>query len=205
LNCELGDAMMGPMSGPDASVLEGARALLRAPCVDDVERLVAFQRDNRKRFAALEGDRPEEFFSAAWWAGRVARLEEGARAGRLVYLLVFAKAEPTRVAGVISLPNISRAPFYSSDIGFAVDEKYEGSGLMREALEVTIGDAFARRCLHRLTAEYATSNARSARLLARLGFREEGRRRSYARVAGGWEDFVITALINERWREPAAI
>jgi ribosomal-protein-alanine N-acetyltransferase len=178
---------------------------LRAPGVDDVERLVAFQRDNRKRFAALEGDRPDEFFSSGWWAGRVARLEEGARAGRLLYLLVFAKAEPTRVAGVVSLPNISQAPFYASDLGFAVDEKHEGSGLMREALELAIGDAFARRGLHRLTAEYAASNARSAGLLARLGFREEGRRRSYLRVGGGWEDFVMTALINERWREPASI
>jgi [ribosomal protein S5]-alanine N-acetyltransferase len=191
------------MSGRDRGALDGARARLRAPCVDDADRLVAYQNDNRKRFASLEGDRPEEFYTSAWWARRIAMLEEGERAARLLYLLIFANAAPDRVAGVVSFSNIVQAPFYSSDLGFAIDERHEGSGLMREALELAIGHVFERRGLHRLAAEYATTNVRSAGLLARLGFQQEGLRRSHMRVAGGWQDFVITALINERWRDAA--
>ena len=183
--------------------LVGARVTLRAPASDDVERLVTFQKENRTRLAPLDGDRPEEFYTSAWWARRIAMLEEGERVGRLLYRLVFSKAEPERVAGVVSFPNIVDVPFYASDIGCAVDAKHEGAGLMREALELAIGEAFERRGLHRLTAEYAATNVRSARLFARLGFQKEGLRRSHMRVAGGWEDFVITALINEDWREAA--
>lgn len=189
------------MSRESTSVVVGARVTLRAPDANDVERLVTFQTENRTRFAPLDGDRPEGFYTSAWWARRVAMLVEGERVGRLLYRLVFADSEPERVAGVVSFPNIVDAPFYASEIGFAIDARHEGTSLMRPSLELAIAEVFERRGLHRLTAEYAMTNVRSERLLARLGFQKEGLRRSYMRVAGGWEDFVITALINKEWRE----
>lgn len=190
------------MSGDNSPFLDGTRVQLRAPLGDDAEKLVAFQRDNRDRFAALDGDRPEEFYTVDWWARRIAALEEQQRAGRLMYFIVIAKAAPSGVAGVVSFTSIARAPFYSCKIGFAVDAAHEGCGVMREALQLAIGDVFERRGLHRVGAEYAATNQRSAGLLARLGFRQEGVLRNYMRVDGRWEDFVVAALVNDHWREP---
>lgn len=175
---------------------------MRAPRVDDADRLVVFRKDNRERFASLQPE-PPEFYTSDWWRRRVSMLDEGARVGQLLYLLVFAASEPNRVAGVVSCLNIAYAPFYKAELGFAVDGQHEGTGLMREAAELAIAYAFERRGLHRLTAEYAVTNVRSAGLLERLGFKKEGLRRSYMRVANGWEDFVTTALINDRWDERA--
>lgn len=135
---------------------------------------------------------------------RIASLEDGAQAGRLLYLLAFAASAPARVAGVVSFANISGAPFHAADLGVSVDEKHEGTGLMRHAVALALEHVFTRRGLHRVTAEHAVSNVRSAVLLERLGFAQEGRRRSYLRRADGWEDFVITARINERFAEPGA-
>jgi ribosomal-protein-alanine N-acetyltransferase len=194
--------MNGEMSIDASVVLDGTRVQLRAPCGDDAERLVTFQRDNRHRFARLDGERPEEFYTAAWWMRRIAALEEGERAGRLLYFVVIAKSAPSRVAGVVSFTNIAYAPFFSCEIGFAVDEAHEGTGVMREALQLAIDDLFKRRGMHRVSAEYAATNVRSQGLLARLGFRQEGVLRSYMRVDGRWEDFTIAALINNQWREP---
>jgi ribosomal-protein-alanine N-acetyltransferase len=194
--------MNSEMSIDARVVLDGARVQLRAPRGDDAERLVTFQHDNRHRLARLDGERPEEFYTADWWGRRIAVLEEGWRAGRLLYFVVVTKSAPTRVAGVVSFTNIAYAPFYSCELGFAVDEAHEGSGLMREAAQLAIADVFERRGMHRVGAECAVTNVRSRGLLARLGFREEGVLRSYMRVDGGWEDFVVASLVNERWRDP---
>ncbi len=116
-------------------------------------------------------------------------------------LLAVTTSAPSRVAGVVSFTNIAHAPFYSCEVGFAVDEAHEGAGLMREAVQLAIGDVFQRRGMHRVGAGCAATNVRSRGLLARLGFREEGVLRSYMRVDGRWEDFVVAALVNERWIE----
>lgn len=40
------------------------------------------------------------------------------------------------------------------------------------------------------------ANERSARLLARLGFERKGYARAYLKIAGRWEDHILTARIN---------
>ena len=53
---------------------------------------------------------------------------------------------------------------------------HEGQGLMAEALRATNAFMFDSLHLHRIMANYRPENARSARLLERLGFVKEGRR-----------------------------
>ena len=42
-------------------------------------------------------------------------------------------------------------------------------------------------------------NAPSLRVLAKLGFRREGRAERYLQIAGAWEDHEIFALTREEW------
>ena len=39
-------------------------------------------------------------------------------------------------------------------------------------------------------------NKRSERVLKRLGFAREGLAKSYLKIAGRWEDHVLTSLVN---------
>lgn len=66
---------------------------------------------------------------------------------------------------------------------------------MHEALEAGLAWAFGELDLHRVMANHLPRNQRSARLLQRLGFEREGYARDYLRIAGQWEDHVLTAKI----------
>ena len=44
-------------------------------------------------------------------------------------------------------------------------------------------------------ANYMPHNSRSAALLFRLGFEKEGVARSYLKIAGKWQDHVLTSKI----------
>ena len=52
--------------------------------------------------------------------------------------------------------------------------------------------------LHRIMAAYIPTNARSEKLLLSLGFEKEGYAKSYLKIAGRWQDHVLTSLINPR-------
>lgn len=45
-------------------------------------------------------------------------------------------------------------------------------------------------------ANYTPSNIRSEKLLTKLGFEKEGLAKSYFKIAGSWQDHVLTSKIN---------
>ncbi|MEM9194984.1 MAG: GNAT family N-acetyltransferase, partial [Myxococcota bacterium] len=77
-----------------------------------------------------------------------------------------------------------------------------GQGLMYEALARAIGFAFEELRLHRVMANHRPENRRSARLLERLGFHNEGFARDYLLIDGKWRDHILTALTNPAWTAP---
>ena len=72
---------------------------------------------------------------------------------------------------------------------------------MREALEAVVAHAFSKHGmhLHRIEANHQPHNARSAAVLARLGFERQGFAKDYLFINGEWRDHVMTALINRAW------
>jgi ribosomal-protein-alanine N-acetyltransferase len=81
------------------------------------------------------------------------------------------------------------------------DSKEEGKGLMFEALREAIRYVFVEKRLHRIMANYMPSNVRSANLLKKLGFVEEGYAKEYLLINGRWEDHILTALTNRGWEQ----
>ena len=88
------------------------------------------------------------------------------------------------------------APAQGASLGYALDAAHQGAGLMHEALQAVIGEAFGPLNLHRLQAAYRPENTRSAAVLQRLGFRELGLARDYLFIDGAWRD-------HERWAKLA--
>jgi ribosomal-protein-alanine N-acetyltransferase len=132
---------------------------------------------------------------------KVLRLrEKDRREGRGVFLHLFLRGDPRTIVGHASLSNIVRGAFQAAHLGYALRKEHEGRGLMTEALGAILPYAFRRLRLHRVMANHMPSNRRSARVLKRLGFRREGLARDYLRIAGRWEDHVLTSLVNPRWK-----
>lgn len=102
----------------------------------------------------------------------------------------------SEIVAVASFTNVTRGVFQACNLGFSVDTKHEEKGVMFEMLDTAIEHVFAVHGLHRVMASYMPLIERSARLLDRLGFEREGFARSYLKIAGRWEDHVLTARIN---------
>ena len=140
--------------------------------------------------------------TAAHWRKALPLREKDRREGRGLVLYLFLKGKPREIVGHASLSNIVRGAFQACHLGYALRKGHEGKGLMTEALRAVLRHAFGPMGLHRVMANHMPANRRSARVLKGLGFRREGLAKNYLRIAGRWEDHVLTSLVNPRWKPP---
>ena len=89
------------------------------------------------------------------------------------------------------------------EIGFIFHSDHWGQGFAREALGAVIERAFSVHGLARIEADVDPRNLSSLALLARLGFRETGRKERTWFVGGRWCDSIYLALDAEGWRDRA--
>jgi ribosomal-protein-alanine N-acetyltransferase len=75
---------------------------------------------------------------------------------------------------------------------------------MTAGLRAVLGAVFGELGLHRVEANVQPGNARSLRVVRRLGFEKEGFSRRYLKVDGDWRDHERWALIAENWH-PAGV
>ena len=166
----------------------------------EVETVDFFTR-NRRHFARWDPPAPVDFFSVPFWERSIARSLDDFAADRAVRLDLFDRADATGrvVIGRMGFSQIFRGPFQSCILGYQIDAAYEGRGLMQEALTAAIDYMFDVKALHRIQANHLPENARSAALLARLGFVREGLAKDYLFIANAWRDHVLNALTNPRF------
>lgn len=148
------------------------------------------------------------FFTVAFWRERLAIAVEEYQAGRSARFVLQDKGPPDGpILGTCNYTNIVRGPFQACHLGYQIARSHEGRGLMTEALRATNAFAFGTLRLHRIMANHRPENARSARVLERLGFVREGLARDYLFIDGAWRDHVLTALVHPdydpAWVEPA--
>ncbi|MCF3936017.1 GNAT family N-acetyltransferase [Acuticoccus sp. M5D2P5] len=90
------------------------------------------------------------------------------------------------------------------EFGYWLGRPFWGHGYATEAGRATIAHAFAVIGLTRLTAGYFAGNHRSARVLAKLGFREVGRSRVTPLAVGDEVERVDLVLDRAAGGEPDA-
>ncbi|MCR8843318.1 GNAT family N-acetyltransferase [Paenibacillus sp. SC116] len=101
------------------------------------------------------------------------------------------------IIGSIALSNIVRGAFQSCHLGYRLDERELGKGIMTEALRVVIKYAFQELQLHRIEANIMPRNKASIGVVEKLGFEHEGIARKYLKINGAWEDHIHMVLLNE--------
>jgi ribosomal-protein-alanine N-acetyltransferase len=179
--------------------LETSRCLLRLPTLADVPGIVRYYLTNQEHLRPFEPFRPEGFLTEDWWRGKIPQWREEFVQDKSMRLLLFRRAEPSRVIGVLNFTDIARGCAQYCLLGYSLAHEFEGRGLMREGLRAAIDYAFHELKLHRVMANYMPRNQRSGVLLKRLGFVIEGVARDYILIQGRWEDHVLTSLTNPAW------
>jgi len=76
----------------------------------------------------------------------------------------------------------------------------QGKGLAAVAARAVLRLGFQDLGLHRITAVCIAGNDRSARLLGRLGMRQEGHFVHSILFKGAWQDQLLFALLDTEWR-----
>ncbi len=88
-----------------------------------------------------------------------------------------------------------------AEVGYNLASSAQGRGYMHEALDRLVAHAFTDLALRRLEAEIDPRNVPSARVLERLGFRQEGLLRERWQIEGEISDSALYGLLA---REDAA-
>lgn len=166
---------------------------------DDAAFFADFYQRNAEHLDRWEPLRDKEFHSAEAWLRRLQACAIEFAEGKSAHFVCFNPMEMDIVA-ICSLTNIVRGPFMACNMGYAVSKRYQGKGLMKKLCDHVIDYAFSELQLNRIMANYMPCNQRSAALLRRLGFVEEGLARKYLKINGSWEDHVLTSLVNPNCR-----
>ncbi len=101
--------------------------------------------------------------------------------------------------GEINISSIQRGPFQNAYVGYWVDQKVAGQGIMPESVLVVTRFAFEELHLHRIQISIIPRNTSSRRVVEKLGLREEGTALRYLEINGVWEDHVRYGITAEDW------
>lgn len=130
----------------------------------------------------------------ASWPSVCSGLRAEARKGRM---LPFVIELDGHFCGQLTIGNVTHGALRSAWIGYWVARSAIGGGVATGALALGLDHCFGPVTLHRVEATVRPENAASRRVLAKVGFREEGLLRRYLDVDGAWRDHVLVAITVE--------
>ena len=176
-------------------VISGNGIVLRTPAIADFEEWAALRARSRNFLTPWEPKWPADDLTRGAFRRRLRRYHTEIRDDNAYPFLIFHSADGTLLGGV-TVSNIARGMTQSATIGYWMGEDHAGRGHMAEALKALGPFAFRTLNLHRLEAACLPNNARSIRLLEKLGFQREGLARGLVCINGQWRDHVVFALLN---------
>jgi len=136
----------------------------------------------------------EERFTPLAWPVMCTGLRATARRGQA---LPFTITLDGQFVGQITLGNVVRGSLRSAWVGYWVESRASGAGVGTAAVALAVDHGFGPVGLHRVEATVRPENAASLRVLAKLGFRDEGLLQRYLEVDGAWRDHTLLALTRD--------
>jgi len=171
--------------------LEGERVnttvTIREPVLDDTERLLAFELENRRYFESWINARDDAYYSHDGVL-RAIELAAGASRDDLAYQYLAFVGD--QLVGRVNLTSIERPHFNKATLGYRIGERFIGRGYGSQAVALVMQEAFDRHALWRVEATARPENIGSARVLDRNAFKIYGRSvRSFC-LQGHWHDLL---------------
>jgi [ribosomal protein S5]-alanine N-acetyltransferase len=177
--------------------LDEAETAIRPFVAADADALLEARMANRDLIAEFEPRRDASFFTRAGQAREIALDRDAWDRGQGFAFAVLDRLEEDRLIGRAALSNIVRGPWQNATLGYWIDERYSGRGHATAAVRLVVRFGFEHAALHRIQPAIMPRNARSRRVVEKVGFRLEGRALRYLSIAGTWEDHDIYALTAE--------
>jgi ribosomal-protein-alanine N-acetyltransferase len=182
---------------PDREIAETDQLLLFVPGGGDAARMAAYAERNREYHRHAMPVPPEDWATRTFWHRRLLTRLSDYEHKRLYSFVLVEKDKPDgEIIGDCTFSQVVRQPMHTAVLGYKIDERYAGRGLMREALQAALQFMFSDVGLHRVEAGVRPENNRSYHLLKRLGFVLEGYSKSYLRLDGKWRDHLRLAKLN---------
>ncbi|WP_370250641.1 GNAT family N-acetyltransferase [Nocardioides sp.] len=119
------------------------------------------------------------------------------RAARRGTTLPFALDVDRRFAGQVTVNNIVRGSAQFASIGYWIDRRYAGRGVIPRAVAMAVDHCFTRVGLHRIEIAIRPENSNSLRVVEKLGLYEVGYAPRFLHIDGEWRDHRIFALTKE--------
>ncbi|EAQ64098.1 GCN5-related N-acetyltransferase [Marinomonas sp. MED121] len=158
--------------------------------------VLKYYEDNKVHLAPWEPIRDSGYQTLNNFKVMGEQSEKDFEADKEVRLVAFNK-DQTQVLGVCNFTGIVKGPLQACFLGYSIDKRFEGQGLMTEILDAGIAYIFANLKLNRIMANYIPANEGSGAVLNKLGFEREGYARKYLKIAGKWQDHVLMSKLNE--------
>jgi len=182
---------------PGPTFLDGDRVTLRVPREADVDFLLENENDPsvRKTRSSYLPTGPDD-----------ARRRLGGTLGRnddTLALLVCADGDRVGLVYLIrEKPNDQT--YRRAELAYWIAPDEQGNGYATEAARTVLDHGFDRLGLHKVVAKTFDSNEASTRVLAKLGFAQEGVFRDEAFVGGEFRDVIRYGLLESEWRNRTA-
>jgi [ribosomal protein S5]-alanine N-acetyltransferase len=120
-----------------------------------------------------------------------------ARAGRQ---LPFAVEYDGAFVGQLTVNNIVRGSAQFASLGYWIDRRHAGRGIIPRAVAMAIDHCFEGVGLHRVEIAIRPENAASLRVVEKLGIPQVGYAPRFLHIDGEWRDHRIFAVTREEVR-----
>ena len=177
-------------------VLRGDGVSLRYPQMSDYAQWSRLRDESREFLAPWEPTWAPDELTRAAFRRRLRRYQREIRSD-LAYPFLLFRTPDDFLMGGCTLSNVRRGVTQSAAVGYWVGGRYARQGHMFAALNAMLPFVFGVLGLHRLEAACIPENEPSRSLLLKVGFREEGRARSYLQINGEWRDHILFALLED--------
>ena len=102
-----------------------------------------------------------------------------------------------RFIGQLTVNNIVRGSAQFASIGYWIDQRYAGRGIVPRAVAMAIDHCFFTAGLHRIEICVRPENTNSLRVIEKLGLHEVGLAPRFLHIDGAWRDHRIYAVTVE--------
>jgi RimJ/RimL family protein N-acetyltransferase len=180
-----------------AGPIETERLLLRPFVAEDFDAVFAMQsRPDVARYLYWDARNEEEVRAALEQkvAGTAIRSE-----GDAVFLAAVLTSTGELVGDVVLL--LLNEEHGTAEIGFIVHPDHQGHGYATEAVRPLLKLAFEEVQVHRVIGRVEPRNVASARVLEKLGMRQEAHLIENEFVKGEWQSELVYAMLDREWRE----
>lgn len=116
-------------------------------------------------------------------------------------VLAVERVEDGRLIGEVSLIWRSLVDL-QAEVGYIFHPDAHRQGYASEAARALVAFGFEVMGLHRIYARCDARNGPSARVMKRLGMREEAHFREHMQVKGRWDEELICAILDREWFGP---